>query len=100
MSTKTTRFDVAEYLDDDETIAAYLNEAFESGDLKHIGRALGDVARARGMTEVAKQSGVKREALYRALSEDGHPKLETVLSVCKALGVQLGAKMADDKVAA
>lgn len=90
-STKTKPFDPAEYLDDSESIAAYLSDALESGDPAFIADALGVVARARGMSEVAREAGVSRESLYRALSTDGNPEFATVLRVMQALGLQLAA---------
>jgi probable addiction module antidote protein len=94
MVLKTEPFDVAEFLTDDETIAAYLTEVLENDDPRYIARALGAVARARGgMTELAKATGISREALYRALSEDGNPELGTALKVIHALGVKLSASM-------
>ena len=91
MNPKTKLFDPAEYLDDSESIAAYLSDALESGDPAFIADALGVVARARGMSEVAREAGVSRESLYRALSADGNPEFATVLRVMKALGLQLSA---------
>lgn len=91
MPLKTTPFDAAEYLDDTESQAELLNDAFASGDAGYIAHALGIVARARGMTQVAREAGVTREALYKALSNDGDPKLSTLLGVTKALGVRLTA---------
>lgn len=86
---KTKPFDPAEYLDDSESIAAYMSEALESEDPAFIADALGVVARARGMSEVAHEAGVSRESLYRALSTDGNPEFATVLRVVRALGLQL-----------
>jgi probable addiction module antidote protein len=88
----TTPFDAAEYLDDPESQAELLTDAFESGDATYIAHALGVVARARGMTSIAKEAGVTREALYRSLSESGDPKLSTLIGVMKALGMQLSAR--------
>jgi probable addiction module antidote protein len=88
---KTKLFDPAEYLDDSESIAAYVSDALESGDPAFIADALGLVARARGMSEVAREAGVSRESLYRALSADGNPEFATVLRVMQALGLQLAA---------
>lgn len=88
---KTKPFDPAEYLDDSESIAAYLSDALESGDPAFISDALGVIARARGMSEVAREAGVSRESLYRALSADGNPEFATVLRVIQALGLQLAA---------
>jgi probable addiction module antidote protein len=87
MSTKD--FDFAEYLDSPEVIAAYLAETFKDGDAGEIAEALGEVARAKGMTEIAKKAGMSREGLYKALSADGHPEFTTILKVMKALDVEL-----------
>ena len=84
-----SRFDAAEYLDDPESIAGYLESALEEGDPGNFLEALGVVARAKGMTELAKNAGVTRPALYRSISATGHPHLNTVLSVMKSLGVSL-----------
>lgn len=82
-------FDPANYLETEEDILYYLEAAMEGNDPSHIARALGDVARSKGMSEIAKKSGLGRQALYRALSEDGNPTLETLLGVLDALGLQL-----------
>ena len=89
MATKTKPFDVTKFLDDDETIAAFLTDTLNTGNPAYINRAFGDVARARGMTDIAKQTGVKREALYRALSETGNPQFTTIMQVIKAMGLRL-----------
>jgi probable addiction module antidote protein len=86
---KTTPFDPADFLDMPDSQAELLADAAESGDAKYIAAALGTIARARGMTKVAQESGVTREALYRALSKDGDPRLSTLLGVAKALGLKL-----------
>ncbi|MBN9061195.1 MAG: putative addiction module antidote protein [Rhizobiales bacterium 65-9] len=86
---KTRPWDPAERLDSPEAIAAYLDAAMEEGDPALIAAALGDVARARGMTQMARDTGVTREALYRALSPDGNPEFSTVLKVMKSLGLRL-----------
>ncbi|MGD9922937.1 MAG: addiction module antidote protein [Pseudorhodoplanes sp.] len=91
MAIRTKPFDAAEYLDDAQSQAELLSDAFDSGDAGYIRQALGVVARARGMTAVAREAGVTREALYKALSEDGDPKLSTLLGLTKALGVKLKA---------
>jgi probable addiction module antidote protein len=93
MTMKTIPFDAAEYLDDPQSQAELLADAFESGDATYIAHALGVVARARGMTSIAKEAGVTREALYRSLSESGDPRLSTLIGVMKALGMQLSAKI-------
>ena len=90
-STKTKPFDPAEYLDDSESIAAYMSDALESEDPAFVADALGVVARARGMSEIAREAGVSRESLYRSLSTDGNPEFATVLRVIRALGLQLSA---------
>jgi probable addiction module antidote protein len=95
MTMKTIPFDAAEYLDDPESQAELLADAFESGNATYIAHALGVVARARGMTSIAKEAGVTREALYRSLSESGDPRLSTLIGVMKALGMQLSAKIPD-----
>ncbi|TPI19424.1 MULTISPECIES: addiction module antidote protein [unclassified Mesorhizobium] len=92
MALKTTPFDATEYFDDAESQAELLADAFETGDATYIAHALGVIARARGMTAVAKNAGVTREALYKALSEKGDPRLSTLLGVTKALGLQLEVK--------
>lgn len=94
MALETTPFDASEYLDDAQSQAELLADAFESGHTAYIAHAIGIVARARGMTSIAKEAGVTREALYKALSETGDPKLSTLLGVLKALGVQLSARPA------
>lgn len=92
MAIETIPFDAAEFLDDAESQAELVVDAFDSGDARYIAHALGIVARARGMTQVAKDAGVTREALYRALSQEGDPKLSTLLGVLKALGISLHAE--------
>lgn len=89
MVTKTTRFDAADYINTAEDVIAHIEAAFEDGDPAVITMTLGDIARSKGMTAVAKGAGVTREALYKALSADGDPKLSTLLGVMKALGLQL-----------
>jgi probable addiction module antidote protein len=89
MPLKTTLWDPSEYLDSPESIAAYLEAAFEDGDPSLIAAALGGIARAIGMTQLATQAGVTREALYKALSASGDPRLSTFLGIMKALGLKL-----------
>jgi probable addiction module antidote protein len=89
MTLKTTAYDTADYLDSEEAIVAYLKLAFEEGDATDIRAALGNVAKARGMTGLSKETGVAREALYKALGKDGNPTLDTLLAVTRALGVKL-----------
>lgn len=96
---KTTRFDPVEYIETPEDESAFLADAMETQDANYIAHALGLVARARGMTQIAKQSGLTREALYKSLSPEGDPKLSTILSVMKALGVGLAAVTPEPKAA-
>ena len=93
---QTTRYDVAEHLRTQEEMAAYLEACLEEadGDAAFVAKALGDIARAKGMAQVAKEAGLSRESLYKALSEHGNPSFATVLKVTKALGVQLHAGVA------
>jgi len=93
MMLSTTVFDGSKYLSSEESQASLLNDALESGHAPYIALAIGAIARARGMTEVAREAGVTREALYRALSEDGDPRLSTLMGVAKALGITLSAKI-------
>ncbi len=94
--TKTIPYDVAEQLRSPEEMAAYLDAWLTEApdDAAGIARALGDIVRAKGMTQVAKDSGLSRESLYKALSADGNPSFATVLKVARALGVQLHAEPA------
>jgi len=85
-------FDITEYLEDDQAIAEYLTIVLEDDDPALLAAALGDIARARGMTEIAKASGLTREALYRALRENAQPRFDTINRVCHALGVKLVAQ--------
>ena len=89
MALKTTRYDTADLLKTKKDVAAYLNAVFEEGDPALIAHALGVVARAEGMSEIAKQAGLTRPSLYKALSEDGRPEFSTVLNVLRALGLKL-----------
>jgi probable addiction module antidote protein len=97
MTIKTRPWDASEHLDTPEMIAAYLEAAFEDGDPQLISAALGDVARARGMTNLARETGLSRESLYRALSPGGNPELATVMKVLQAFGVKLEAKAAEQE---
>ena len=85
-------FDAAPYLDNETTIAAYLTEILEANDAALLASALGDIARARGMTEIARMAGITREALYKALRPESAPRFDTVSRVCTALGVRLVAQ--------
>lgn len=89
MAIPTRAWDVTEHLGDEAAIAAYLDAVFEDGDPALIKAAIGDVARARGMTEIAAKAGITRVGLYKALSETGNPSFATIASVMKALGVRL-----------
>jgi probable addiction module antidote protein len=93
---KTSAYDVAEHLRNPQEMAAYLDAWLEDApdDVSGIARALGDIARAKGMSQVAKEAGLSRESLYRALSEGGNPSFATVLKVARALGVRLHAQPA------
>jgi probable addiction module antidote protein len=92
MGEKLTTFDPAEDLSSDEAITVFMEEAFKTGDVSYIAHALGVVARAKGMTQIASQTGLSREQLYRSFSENGNPTLRTTIAVMKALGVELTAK--------
>lgn len=89
--TLTTAWDPAEHLDSDEDMAAYLEAALEEGDPALVAAALGDIARAKGMSQVARDAGLGRESLYKALSPTGNPELATILKVVSALGLRLHA---------
>ena len=91
VSEKLSTFDPAEGLTSEEAIAAFIADAFESGDAGYIAHALGVVARAKGMAQIAGQTGLSREQLYRSFSERGNPTLKTTLAVMKALGIELTA---------
>lgn len=92
--TKTTRYDVAEHLRTPEEMAAYLEACFEeaNGDAAFIAKALGDIARAKGMSQVARDAGLSRESLYKALSGERTPTFDTILKVIGALGLKLHAE--------
>lgn len=89
------KFDIADYLDSEEAIAEYLTEMMAEGDPGMFMAALGDVARARGMTDVAAAAGLGRESLYKALRDGAEPKFDTIRRVCEALGLRL-AVVVDD----
>jgi probable addiction module antidote protein len=95
---KTRPFDAAAYLDNSEAIAAYLSEAFETSDPSFITEAIGTVARARGMSALAKETGLSRENLYKALSSEGRPEFGTIMKVLASLGVELHAEPKAEKV--
>ena len=86
---KTVKWDAADYLKTDKDIAAYLEAAIEDGDPALVAAALGDIARAKGMTKIAKKAGLGRESLYKALSPEGNPEFATILKVIRSLGLKL-----------
>ena len=90
---KTIPWDSAAYLKSDEDIANYLEAVFEDGDPALVAAALGDVARAKGMAQIAQAAGLGRESLYKALSPEGNPEFATVLKVMRALGLKLKVAM-------
>ena len=96
MSIKLQDYDVAEHLRTPEEMAAYLEASIAEcdGDASFVAKALGDIARAKGMAALARDTGLGRESLYKALSADGNPQLSTVLKVAKALGLQFSVKPA------
>lgn len=93
MTEKLSIYDPAEDLANDEAIATFMAEAFETNDAGYIAHALGVVARAKGMTQIAGETGLSREQLYRSFSGNGNPTLKTTLAVMKALGLALTAKV-------
>ena len=95
MGEKLTTYDPAEDLESDEAIAVFMEEAFRTEDAGYIAHALGVVARAKGMTQIADETGLSREQLYRSFSETGAPTLKTTLAVVKALGISLTAAPAN-----
>ena len=92
-TTSTSRYDVAEHLRTPEEMAAYLEACLEesNGDASFVAKALGDIARAKGMTQVARKAGLSRESLYKALSGEHSPGFDTILKVVQALGIELHA---------
>ena len=92
MAQKLTNYDPAEDLGSDEAIAVFMNEAFATGDMQYIAHAFGVIARARGMSQIARETGLSREQLYRSFSTSGNPTLKTTLAVMKALGIELTTK--------
>jgi probable addiction module antidote protein len=93
---KAKPFDAAKYLDSDEAVAEYISEAMLTGEMDIITHAIGVAAKARGMSEIARETGLSRESLYKALSGEGHPQFETIALVLKALGLRLRAEPAGD----
>ena len=97
---KTTVFDPSAFLDDDEVVAEYLNAALEDPNPDVFLAAVGHVAKARGMTTIAKRSGLGRESLYKAIAPGAKPRYDTVLKVLRSLGVRLAVSTDDDRAAA
>ena len=97
--TVTTPWDPAEHLESEDDIVAYLEAALEVGDPALVAAALGDIARAKGMSQIARDAGLGRESLYKALSPAGNPEFATILKVVAALGLQLHAAPASTKSA-
>ena len=93
MAEKLTTYDPAEDLGSDKAIAIFMAEAFKTNDARYISHALGIVARAKGMAQIASQTGLSREQLYRSFSEEGNPTLKTTLAVMSALGIELTARL-------
>lgn len=94
MKLETKPFDAAEYLETDEDIREFLLAAIEEGPAEYFPRALATAARAKGMTEIAKQVGVSRSSLYKSLAENGNPRFDTIIKVTKALGCRLSVAQA------
>jgi probable addiction module antidote protein len=93
MTEKFSRYDTADYLKTDEDMALYFDACLEEGDPALITHALGVIARAKGMTQLAKDTGISREGLYKALSGEGNPEFATIMKVTKALGIKLHAAL-------
>ena len=91
MKSELIDFDMAEYLDSDEAIAEYLSQLLEDGDSKELLRAIGHIAKAKGMSEIAKKAGLGRESLYKAFRPNAKPRFETVMKVINALDIKLKA---------
>ena len=96
MTVETLPFDIVDELGDDEAVAIYLDEALASGDPAYFAHALGNVAKARGMTRIAKEAGLSRGSLYGALSTEGNPTIATLMQVMRSLGLRLGAARLDE----
>lgn len=92
MALKTTRWDAADFLTSERRIALFLQAAFDDGDPAVISAALGEVARARGMTDLARETGIRRESLYTALSREGNPELKTLVKVLRAFGLSVAVQ--------
>lgn len=94
MTEHYSRYDTADYLQTQEEMTLYFEACLEENDPSLIAHALGVIARARGMTQLAKETGLSRESLYKSLSAEGNPEFSTILKVTKALGIRLHAEMA------
>ncbi|MEQ3362826.1 addiction module antidote protein [Raoultibacter massiliensis] len=90
---KAAKWDTVEFLETEEDMVAYLNAALEEGNSELINVALGNIARAKGMTQLARETGITRDGLYKALSPQGNPSFDTILKVSKALGMKLSVSM-------
>lgn len=91
MSNELNTFDVAKYLDSKEVIAEYLSQVLEDGDMDELLSAIGDIARAKGMTQIAKDTGLGRESLYKTFNAGAKPKFDTIVKVLNAFGIRLQA---------
>ncbi|WP_240332054.1 addiction module antidote protein [Sulfurospirillum tamanense] len=91
---KLTTFDISEYLDSPESIAEYLSQVLEEGDQNELLRAVGHIAKAKGMSQISKETGLGRESLYKTFQEGAEPKFSTILKVLKSLGLTLHARTA------
>ena len=92
MSKELITFDITEYLDSQEAIAEYLSQVLEEGDTQEFIRAIGYIAKAKGMTQIAKESGLGRESLYKAFKIDAKPRFDTIIKVINALNIKLNAE--------
>lgn len=92
MTIETSLFDPAEYLDSPEMIAAYLEAVLDEGEASEIAAALGDIAKAKGMSQIARDAGVSRDSLYKSLKQGGNPTLATVVNVLRSLGLSLSVQ--------
>ncbi len=89
MNNDLTTFDIAKYLDSDEVIAEYLSQILEDGDLDELLAAIGDIAKAKGMSQIAKKTGLGRESLYKTFNAGANPKFDTIIKVLNSFGVRL-----------
>ncbi len=95
---KLTKFDMSKYLNSNEAVEEYLNQVLADGDTGEFIRAIGYIAKAKGMSAIAKDTGLGRESLYKAFSGDANPRFDTVMKVMKALGVKLHTQILDKRV--